>query len=119
MTTTQSDAKTAILVTADRLGADPELGTILMKGFLATLAQAPARPARLIFLNTGVHLTTQGSPVLDTLGDLAAAGVEILSCGTCLQYLGKKEELQAGKVTNMHDTVDTLTGPWRIVTIGG
>ena len=109
---------TVILVTADHLGADRELGTILMKGFLNTLAQAASKPARMVFLNTGVHLTTRGSPVLDTIAELEAGGGEILSCGTCLDFLGKKEELEVGRVTNMHDTVKTVTGAWRLVTIG-
>ena len=111
-------AGTVLLVTADRIGADPELGAVLMKSFLNTLAGAGDRPARMIFLNTGVLLTTRGSPVLGALGELASAGVEILSCGTCLEFLGRKEQLEVGRVTTMHDTVDVVAGPYRVVTIG-
>ncbi len=113
-----SPGRTAVLVTADHIGGDPELGAVLMQSFLNTLASAPARPDRVIFLNTGVNLTTLGSPVLDALRELAEAGVEILSCGTCLAFLEKKDRLAVGAVTTMHDTVDTITGPWRVVTIG-
>ncbi len=110
--------RTAVLVTADRIGGDSELGTVLMQSFLNTLASAPDKPARMIFLNTGVHLTTRGSPVLDTLRELAGAGVEILSCGTCLAFLEKKDQLAVGEVTTMHDTVEVVAGPWRVVTVG-
>ncbi len=111
-------ARTAVLVTSDRIGGDPELGAVLMQSFLNTLVSAPARPARMIFLNTGVHLTIRGSPVLETLRELAGAGVEILSCGTCLAFLEKKDQLAVGAVTTMHDTVEVVAGPWRVVTVG-
>ena len=111
-------ARTAVLVTSDRIGGDPELGAVLMQSFLNTLASAPVKPARMVFLNTGVRLTTQGSPVLDTLQELAGAGVEVLSCGTCLAFLEQKDRLAVGEVTTMHDTVELVAGPWRVVTVG-
>ncbi|MHB8765654.1 MAG: sulfurtransferase-like selenium metabolism protein YedF, partial [Deferrisomatales bacterium] len=107
----------AMLVTSDRLGPDPELGAILIKAFLATLVQATDLPAKVLFLNRGVHLTTRGSPVLDVVADLEKAGVQVLSCGTCLEFFGKRDQLAVGRVSNMYDTVETLTGAFRVVTI--
>ncbi len=108
---------TALLITSDRLGPEPELGHLLMRAFLNTLVQASRRPARLLFLNRGVYLTTEGSEALDALAELERRGSEILSCGTCLEFLERKEVLRVGKVSNMYDTVETLTGPYRVVSV--
>ena len=53
-------------------------------------------------VNDGVKLTTEGSPVLDDLKKLAEAGVEILSCGTCLAFHDWTDKLAVGEVTNMY-----------------
>jgi selenium metabolism protein YedF len=114
----EGQGQTGILVTSDRIGPEPELGSVLMRAFLGTLAQAERRPARMVFLNRGVHLTTEGSGVLDILREIENLGVELLSCGTCLQFFGKREALRVGKASNMHETVATLTGALRVVTVG-
>lgn len=108
---------TALLVTSDRIGAEPELGRILMRAFLGALGKAPTLPARLLFLNRGVYLTTEGSEVLDLLRELSAAGAEVLSCGTCLEFFDRRDRLAVGRVSNMYETVETLTGPYRVVTV--
>ncbi len=113
----KSGAAPAFLVLSDAIGAEPELGPILMRSFLSAVAQAEAKPARILFLNRGVHLTTEGSSVLDVLSEIERAGVELLSCGTCLKFFGKQEALQVGRVGTMHDTVETLTGPYRVTTV--
>jgi selenium metabolism protein YedF len=108
---------TALLISSDRLGPEPELGKILMRAFLNTLGQATTPPARVLFLNQGVHLTTAGSEALDVLTELEGSGVGLYSCGTCLEFFGKRDALRVGKVSNMYDTVETLTGPYKIVSI--
>jgi len=108
---------TALLISSDGIGPAPGLGQILMRAFLNTLGQATARPARVLFLNQGVHLTTEGSEALDVLAELEKNGVEIYSCGTCLEFFGKRDALRVGQVSNMYDTVETLTGPYKIVTL--
>ncbi|GAB4255741.1 MAG: sulfurtransferase-like selenium metabolism protein YedF [Deferrisomatales bacterium] len=113
----EAAAPTALLILSDRVGPEPELGAVLMRAFLSTLTQASRRPEKLLFLNRGVHLTTEDSPVLDVLGEVERAGVEILSCGTCLEFFGKRDRLAVGRVSNMYDTVETLTGTHRVVTI--
>jgi len=112
-----ADMPVAVLFLSDRMGASPELGVVLIRVFIGTLVKASSPPKRLLFMNSGVNLTTQGSPVLEELAQLASQGAEILSCGTCLDFLGKKEALRIGAVTNMFDTVETLTRTHRVVTI--
>jgi len=107
-----------VLIESDCLGiGDRELGEILMKAFLNTLWDSEPRPAKLLFLNSAVNLTTEGSGVLDTLRLLEKEGVQILSCGTCLEYYGLKEQLRVGQVTNMYDTVISLTAAGKVIRI--
>lgn len=114
-----TDARTVYLVTSSTLGQGAaDLGETLMKGFFETLARRDVPPAAVIFLNTGVYLSTEGSPVLEALHRLAAGGAQVLSCGTCLEYYGLKDRLAAGRVTNMYEICDLLAGPHRVVSIG-
>ncbi len=107
-----------LLILNDSLGPDEELGNLLMRAFIATLTEATNRPKRILFLNRGVFLTLVTSPVLGPLKELQDAGVEIFSCGTCLDFFGVKDKLGVGAVTNMYDTVERLTSEERIVTVG-
>lgn len=89
-------------------GSD-ELGTALMKAFIFALTQQDQLPSLVLFYNGGAQLTTEGSASLDDLKSLEAQGVEILTCGTCLNFFGLTEKLKVGGVTNMYDIVEKLT----------
>ena len=91
-----------VMITSDRLGDGPEeLGRLLMKNFIHTLLETGELPSRMLFLNSGVFLTCEGSDVLEALGKLHGMGVEIFSCGLCLDFFKIKEKLRAGATTNM------------------
>ena len=55
-------------------------------------------------------MTCEGSPSLEDLRSLEAQGVEILTCGTCLDFYGLKDKLAVGKITNMYAIVEKLSG---------
>jgi selenium metabolism protein YedF len=95
---------------------DPKLGRILMKAFLKTLLAVEPLPSTMIFINAGIHLTTEGSEELATLAELAERGVEILSCGTCLDFYKKLDQLRAGRIGNMLDIVTALTRAAKVIT---
>ena len=112
----EKEATIVVLITSDVFGTgDERLGEILMKAFLNTLWDAETRPAKLLFMNSGVNLTTEGSEVLETLRLLEKEGVEVFSCGTCLEYYNLREKLSVGSVTNMYDTVDSLLSADKII----
>ena len=94
-----------------------ELGEILLKSFFFSLLETEPQPKTLLFLNSGVKLTVEGSPVLDHLGTLASRGVKILSCGTCLDYFALKESLAIGEVTNMYNILAELSKSGRAITL--
>lgn len=107
---------TVFLITADRLGDGPEeLGRLLMKNLIFTLLESGNLPSRMLFLNTGVRLTCAGSELLEALDKLAGMGVEIMSCGLCLDFLGIKDTLRSGGTTNMLTTVETLLSSSRVI----
>lgn len=109
-------SQNVILIESRTIGdGDDELGAILMKAFLKTLKEVAPRPGALLFLNAGVHLTTEGSPYLADLRELAGMGVTLLSCGTCLDYYHLQDQLAVGKVTNMFEIVSRLTAADRIL----
>lgn len=98
------------LITKDTLGhGSEELGAILMKAFFTTMLETEPQPKAVIFLNGGVKLAVEGSPVLGQLTALAGKGVQIAACGTCLDYFGLKEKLAVGEVSNMYAIVSTLS----------
>ena len=87
-----------------------ELGGVLIKGFIFALTQLDELPSTILFYNGGATLTTEGSASLEDLKNLEAQGVEILTCGTCLNYYGLGDKLCVGEVTNMYTIVEKLTG---------
>jgi selenium metabolism protein YedF len=107
-----------LLIASDQLGVgDEALGQLLITTFINTLAEAKPRPSKMLFINCGVMLTTEGSRVLDTLQQLEKEGVQIFSCGTCLNHYQLKEKLKVGQVTNMYDTVNSLLTAGKVVRI--
>jgi selenium metabolism protein YedF len=98
-----------VYIHSNLLGVGEEaLGALLMRAFLKTLQDQAIRPTRMIFINSGVRLTSEGSEVLDPLSALSGKGVEVLSCGTCLDFYGLKEKLKVGRVSNMYEIVQSL-----------
>lgn len=108
--------KLVISVYTDCMGrGDDELGHKLMKAFIFAVTQQEELPATMLFYNGGAKLTVEGSPVLDDLKGLAEQGVEILTCGTCLDHFGIKDQLAVGEVTNMYVIVEKMEQAVRVV----
>ena len=110
--------KEVVLIGTNSLGTgDKKLGEMLIGGFLNTLLDTDPKPAKLIFVNDGVRLTTEGSEVLETLELLEERGVKILSCGTCLEYFKLRERLKVGVITNMYEMVSSLMAANKVIRI--
>ena len=105
-----------VAVGTDAMGrSSQELGRTLMKGFLFAVTQLPRLPDTILFYNGGASLTVEGSDSLEDLKGLEERGVEILTCGTCLNFYGLTERLAVGGVTNMYTIVEKLAGAGRVV----
>jgi selenium metabolism protein YedF len=98
-----------ILIQSEVLGrGDDELGMMLMANFLRRLGESQDKPDALVFWNTGVRLVCEGSWALGHLQKLENQGVEILACGTCLDYFDLKDKLLVGKPTTMVKSIETM-----------
>lgn len=110
--------KTTVFITADVIGAgSDELGGKLMFNFLATLPEIGSGLWRVVLVNGGVRLACEGNPCLEKLQALAASGVTVLVCGTCLSFFGLTEQKRVGETTNMLDVVTSLGNAGKVIQI--
>lgn len=96
-----------MFVKHDGIG-EGELGAKLLVGFMQTLTTLESLPKKIIFVNRGVLCTTSDGAVCESLKKLEKLGVEIYSCGTCLDFFGITEKLKVGKVGSAKETLNAL-----------
>lgn len=100
-----------VVLSSNQMGnGDEKLGRLLMKGFVYALTQQDRLPETVLMYNSGAFLSCEGSDNLEDLKELEAQGVEILTCGTCLNHYGLSEKLKVGAVTNMYEIAERMTG---------
>lgn len=98
-----------VALSANVMGnGEAKLGKALMKAFDFALTKQELLPETVICYNSGAHLTCQGSECLEDFKTLEAEGVQIVTCGTCLDFYGLKEKLSVGSVTNMYEIVELM-----------
>lgn len=96
-----------VVLSADTMGVgDEKLGKKLMKAFIFALTSQDETPDKVICYNTGARLTTLDADTVKDLKALEAAGTTVMTCGTCLDFYGLKEQLQVGIISNMYDIVE-------------
>jgi selenium metabolism protein YedF len=107
-----------MVINSDKMGqGDEELGAILTKNFLAKLIDAKVKPEMIVLYNSGVKLAATGSPVLESLQSLENLGMEVICCGTCVNFYGLAGQIEAGRVSNMPEIVRVLTEAKTTVTL--
>lgn len=108
-----------IVFASDTMGkGSDELGRILIRSLFYTIMEIKPLPKTIIFYNCGVNLTCEGSDVIEDLKAIEQEGVEIISCGTCLDFLGIAEKLEVGEISNMYTIYEKLKDSRNTVTIG-
>lgn len=106
----QAPRRVVVAITSECMGTgDDTLGRKLMASFVYSLTQLDELPSTVVLYNGGAHLSCEGSPALEDLRGLAGAGVEVLTCGTCLDFYGIADSLAVGEVTNMYVIAQRLT----------
>jgi len=114
--TDQKAKKVVVYINSQLLGdGDEALGSFLMKAFLKTLLDLETQPSRLILVNSGVQLTSEDSKVLETLQLLSEKGVEIVSCGTCIDFYELKGKVRVGVISNMYDIIQSMLEADRVI----
>jgi len=98
-----------IIIGSNKMGeGDEELGKILIKSYFYALTEQEILPKTIIFINSGVYLTTEKSSVLKYISELFEKGVEIVSCGTCLEFYDVKDKIGVGNISNMYTIVEIM-----------
>jgi len=117
--TTPSEEKAkriVVYINSHLLGnGDDTLGSFLMKAFLKTLLDLETQPNRLILVNSGVQLAAENSKVLESLQGLSDKGVEIVCCGTCIDFYKLKGKTKVGIISNMYDIVQSMIEADRVI----
>ena len=105
-----ADSGATVVIGSNKMGeGDERLGKILVKSFIYSLTQLEKLPKVIVFFNSGAYLTCEGSESLDDIKLLADQGVEVYTCGTCLDFYGIKEDLRVGVVTNMYEIAKLMS----------
>lgn len=94
---------------------DDELGKTLMKGFIYALSQLDELPGTIVFYNGGASIPVEGSVSVEDLKSMEAQGVEIMTCGTCLNFYGLTDKLAVGEIANMYTIVEKLSGAAKVI----
>jgi len=104
-------------VRSDSLGQDAKIGGRLVQSFFNSLGERLLEPADFAFINRGIFLTLDDSPVLDALRDLESKGCRLFSCGTCLDYYESTDRLAVGTVGSMALLQEWMLGADRVMTL--
>jgi len=107
---------TTICLSANYMGrGDEDLGKILMQGFVNTIKEITPLPKNIICYNSGVTLTTVDSPVLASMKALQDNGVDIIVCGTCVDFFKLKDKFSVGRISNMYEIMEKLSQAGKVI----
>ncbi len=111
-----TDRGLVYVIAADTMGrGDDELGWGLMQTYIQTIKDVQPQPIKILLYNSGVKLVAQESGALDALCKLRDQGVEILACGTCLDFFKLKAKIKVGKISNMYDIMSSMNEASRVI----
>lgn len=109
-------SNTIVVLSSDKMGeGDEKLGHVLMKGFIYALTEQEVLPKTILLYNNGAKLSVEGCDSLPDLKLLESQGVEIMTCGTCLNHYGLTEKLAVGTVTNMYVIVEKQMSARKVI----
>lgn len=104
------------VIASDSMGrGSEELGWALLQTYIQTIKDVSPLPAKILFYNSGVKLVATASGALEALKQLQTQGVEILACGTCLDFYKLKSAMQVGQISNMYDIMHAMASADKIV----
>ena len=105
---TPKTKKTVVYLNEEYAGSG-DVGVSLLAKFLGALLQVE-KPEYVICVNNAVKMTTnRAHPSFKPLKDLEAAGVKILSCGSCLEAYKLVSDLSVGEMSNAYEVMQILT----------
>jgi len=118
--TTDSNKKKAyvFVFAKDHIGEGEEpLGKMLTGAFLETMWEMEELPGKIIFLNSGILLCLKDSPHLEALKSLEKLGIELLLCGTCVEFYNKTDEIAIGEISNAYNILSSITAAGKVINL--
>jgi selenium metabolism protein YedF len=107
--------KVVYLFDADHIGANMELGKVLMNGFLSAMQNLQNKNCTIVLISKAVRLATSGSYVLEVLHGLEKQGFVLLICGTCLNFYKIRENVQVGTISNALEILECMTAAAKVI----
>ncbi len=108
--------KLVYVIASDSMGrGSDELGWALLQTYIQTIKDVSPQPEKILFYNSGVKLVTAVSGALAALNQLQEQGVEILVCGTCLDFFKLKSAIKVGQISNMYDIMHSMASADKVV----
>lgn len=102
--------KKSVVYLNEEYAGSGDVGVSLLAKFLGALLQVDNKPEYVICVNNAVKMTTnRAHPSFKPLKDLEAAGVKILSCGSCLEAYKLVSDLSVGEMSNAYEVMQILT----------
>lgn len=105
-----------IAITSDCMGqGDEALGQKLMKSFISIILYLDQLPTSIVFYNSGVKLAVKESATLEYLQELEKHNVEIIVCGTCVDFYGLGKEMGCGTINDMLSITNRLLKAMKVI----
>ncbi len=106
----------SVAVSSELMGSgDDILGRQLMKSFFMALSCLERMPSVIAFYNSGVKLAARDSDVAEYLIEIEKKGVELILCGTCVDYFKLEGRLCAGNIGDMYNILDKLSSSGNVI----
>ncbi len=97
---------------------DGELGKKLLMGFLDTLKKADNAPSIIVCVNEAVLINTNSEHFAhQAMKELANKGIEIINCGSCLEFYGKIKDLKIGRIGSALEILNLLFDKDKVVSL--
>jgi selenium metabolism protein YedF len=116
--TTDSETERGLVyvISSSSMGrGNDELGWALLQTYIQTIHKVRPLPTKILLYNGGVRLAAEESGALNALRQLQEQGVEILACGTCLDFFGLISKIKVGRISNMLEIMNTICGAAKTV----
>jgi selenium metabolism protein YedF len=106
----------AVAVTSEFMGSgDDILGKKLIKSFFVALSCLDVLPSLIVFYNSGVKLVCNDSDTIELIREIEGKGVELILCGTCVDYYMIGNKLGAGTIGDMYQIMGKLSAAAKVI----
>lgn len=92
-----------------------DLGWALLQTYVQTIHKISPLPEKILLYNEGVRLVAEEGGALKALEQLQEQGVEVLACGTCLNFYELTASLKVGRITDMYEIMSTVNNATQVV----